>query len=158
LNPLNGALEVGVRLVFFLQAAFPRSYDVNQLVLADHLLTHSADSGGPKSLHPPIAIREGELGMKRKTVQAGLKQMADADLVRASANKSGIVFGAAERAYGFVNLFSSPHAVELKLVASWVAKQMEDDTVSDSEEHMMRLIAAWSNSLSGSAEQNIRGI
>jgi hypothetical protein len=157
LTSLNGALEVGVRLVFFLQAAFPGSYDVNQLVLADHLLTHSADSGGPKSLHPPIAIREGELGMKRTAVQAAIRRMADADLIRASANRSGIVYGAAERAYGFVALFSSPYAVELKAVASWVADQMENDSVTDSEEQMKRLIADWSKSLSGFYEHSKKG-
>ncbi|MGL5824044.1 MAG: ABC-three component system middle component 2, partial [Nocardioides sp.] len=61
MTPLNGPLEVAVRVLMVLVEAFPEHLDLNRLVLLDHGLLHSADLGGPESLHPPVPIRAGEL-------------------------------------------------------------------------------------------------
>ena len=59
-TPLNSPLEVGIRVLMLLAEAFPAGLDLNDLVLLDHGLLHSADLGGPESLHPPLPIRAGE--------------------------------------------------------------------------------------------------
>ena len=74
-NPLNSPIEVGIRVLMILVEAFPAHLDINCLVLLDHGLLHSADLNGPESLHPPIPIRVGELGMKRQHIEAGLQVM-----------------------------------------------------------------------------------
>ena len=53
----NSALETGVRALVFLNAAFPRVFDLSQLTWFDHLVVHTADVGGPKSLHPDLPQR-----------------------------------------------------------------------------------------------------
>jgi ABC-three component (ABC-3C) system Middle Component 2 len=61
-SPLfNSSLETGVRAVVVLDAAFPRAFDLSQLTWLDHLVVHTADIGGPDSLHPDIPQRTGEL-------------------------------------------------------------------------------------------------
>jgi hypothetical protein len=54
MNPLNSPVETGVRVLMVLTSAFPEHLDLNQLVLLDHGVLHSADLGGPPSLHPPV--------------------------------------------------------------------------------------------------------
>src|SRR6266446_4032101 len=65
-SPLfNSSLETGVRAVVVLDAAFPRAFDLSQLTWLDHLVVHTADIGGPDSLHPDIPQRTGELHRTR---------------------------------------------------------------------------------------------
>lgn len=148
MSSLNGPLDVGIRLVFYLEAAFPSRFDVNQLVLADHLLTHSADGGGPPSLHPPMAVREGELGLKRIVIHEALKLMSTFDLVEASHDEDGILFGATDRAYGFVRLFESSHSKSLAGVSKWLSKELRTESTDESVKRMQLLIAGWPLSLS----------
>src|SRR3546814_12270520 len=68
----NSALETGVRSALILDAARPRSFDLAHLTWLDHLVVHTADIGGPPSLHPDIPQRDGELLVRRRHVQAGL--------------------------------------------------------------------------------------
>lgn len=148
MSPLNGPWEMGLRLVFFLESAFPRGFDINQLVLADHLLTHSADMNGPASLHPSVAIREGEFGMKRATIQSAISRIASVDLIRVSAGEEGILYAASDRAYGFVRLFASQYSVDLRSIAAWAVKEFDNESVRDSETRMKSVTRDWSKTLS----------
>src|SRR3546814_2074924 len=71
----NSALETGVRSALILDAARPRSFDLAHLTWLDHLVVHTADIGGPPSLHPDIPQRDGELLVRRRNVEAGLVLM-----------------------------------------------------------------------------------
>jgi hypothetical protein len=81
-SPLfNSSLETGVRAVVVLDAAFPRAFDLSQLTWLDHLVVHTADIGGPDSLHPDIPQRTGELLVRRRLVEDGLTLMRRLHLV-----------------------------------------------------------------------------
>ena len=88
-NPLNSSLEVGMRVLMILVDAFPAHLDINRLVLLDHGLLHSADLDGPESLHPPIPVRVGELGVKRQHIEDGLHVMIRAGLAGPSRATTG---------------------------------------------------------------------
>lgn len=120
MTPLNSSLEVGLRVLFVLAESFPRRLDLNQLVLLDHSLLHSADLDGPASLHPPVPIRASELGMKREAIEAGLEVMIRANLVYAGVGPGGVEFWAGESAHGFARLLETPYAEELRSRAAWV--------------------------------------
>ena len=45
MNPLNSPVETGVRVLMLLTSVFPEHLSLNQLVLLDHGLLHSADLG-----------------------------------------------------------------------------------------------------------------
>ncbi|MDO8121231.1 hypothetical protein Q6346_07890 [Isoptericola sp. b490] len=122
MNPLNSPIEVGLRVLMLLQVAFPERLDLNQLVLLDHGLLHSADLGGPESLHPPVPIRAGELGVRREAIEAGLEVMIRAKLAHVGLGKRGVEFWAGEAADGFIQLLESTYAKRLHSRASWVVE------------------------------------
>ena len=122
MNPLNSPLEVGLRILMVLKEAFPEHLDLNQLVLLDHSLLHSADLGGPESLHPPVPVRAGELGVRRQSIEAGLEVMIRAHLAHVGVGDHGIEFWAGEAADGFTELLETEYASQLSARASWVVQ------------------------------------
>ena len=125
-SPLNGPLETAIRALTLLAEAYPRSLDLNQLVLLDHGLLHSEDLGGPPSLHPPVPIRSSELGVKRHQLTLGLEVLTRVGLADMSATTDGIHFTAAEGAYPFLSLLETSHARALAERASWVVDRYGD--------------------------------
>ena len=67
----NSALETGVRTLTVLVASYPKTHDLGRLVQYDYLTVHSADAGGPPSLHPPLPLRSGELLVRRGLIEEG---------------------------------------------------------------------------------------
>jgi hypothetical protein len=143
-TPLNSPLEVGIRVLMLLAEAFPAGLDLNDLVLLDHGLLHSADLGGPESLHPPLPIRAGEFGMKRRTIEQGLEVMIRAGLAEMSAGQAGIRFVASERAYGFVNLLASEYAATLHSRATWVIGHFGNLSETSLRSEMRSIFDQWS--------------
>lgn len=122
-SALNGPLELAIRVLAILTAAYPAHMDINRLVLLDHGLLHSADLGGPESLHPALPIRTGELGMKRERIQKGVEVLVRAGLARVRPDAEGIHFSAGERADGFVRLLETEYARALVAKAEWAVAQ-----------------------------------
>jgi hypothetical protein len=142
-SPLNSPLEVGIRILMLLSEAFPTRLDINRLVLLDHGLLHSADLGGPESLHPAIPIRAGELGMKRHAIERGLEVMARAELVDMDINTSGIQFRSSEEGPGFVDLLTSDYAVALRSRAEWVISHFQDLSEDSLRGQMREIFDSW---------------
>lgn len=143
-SPLNSPLEVGVRVLMLLSEAFPAHLDLNRLVLLDHGLLHSSDLGGPESLHPPLPIRAGELGVKRRTIESGLEVMIRADLAKMSVEEDGIQFSASEDAEGFVNLLATSYAGALHDRASWVVDHFGTLDETALRQEMRDISSHWS--------------
>ncbi|WP_455148734.1 ABC-three component system middle component 2 [Schaalia odontolytica] len=143
-NPLNSPIEVGMRVLMILVEAFPAHLDINRLVLLDHGLLHSADLNGPESLHPPIPIRVGELGMKRQHIEAGLQVMIRAGLAVMSAEKGGIEFCASESSESFLKLLESDYARALHDRARWLVKELGAVDDACLRERMREISSHWS--------------
>lgn len=118
----NGPLEAGIRAVFVLAAAYPRSYDLQRLVAMDYLLVHTGDVGGPDSLHPTSPIHSAELLVRRKLVKDALMLMMTRDLVRREITLQGIEFAAGENAAPFLASVTSLYLVALKERAMWLVE------------------------------------
>lgn len=133
-TPLNGPLEVAVRVLMLLVEAFPKRLDLNRLVLLDHGLLHSSDLGGPESLHPPVPIRAGELGIKRELVLRGVEVLIRSRLAHMETRRDGIHFWASESAAGFAGLLESEYATALSSRASWILSHFanaDDDAIRE---------------------------
>ncbi|MEV8346432.1 ABC-three component system middle component 2 [Streptomyces niveus] len=120
MNPLNSPLEVGMRTLMLLAAAFPRPLDVAQLVYLDHLMLHSSEVNGPPSLHPALPAGPGELAMKRDLIEQGLIVLLRVGLADVEASSDGLLYRASEEGPGFVDILAAPYADALKERASWV--------------------------------------
>lgn len=153
MNPLNSSLEVGVRVLVVLQAAFPEHLDLNQLVLLDHGVLHSADLGGPSSLHPPVPIRAGELGVRRKAIEDGLEVMIRAGLAHAGVGNGGIEFWASEAAGSFARLLESGYARQLHERASWVVGHFGTLDEATLRGALATVAGHWSEEFTREAEQ-----
>lgn len=121
-QPLNGPIEVGLRALITLNANFPNALDLNRLVLFDYILLHSADLGGPSSIHPAIPRRQGELGLKRALLETSLRVPMRAELARMEATSEGLQYVATDDAQGFLASMTSEYATKLSERALWVAE------------------------------------
>ena len=122
-SPFNSPLEIGVRCIVLLNSCYPRSLDVNQLVDFDYLLIHSGDAGGPKSLHPPIPLRTGEIIIKRKLIQDALLLMINKQLIKRQVTDKGIEYVLTDSARPFLNAVESNYIYILMERAMWVIKE-----------------------------------
>src|SRR5262249_30291298 len=116
----NSALETGMRAAVVLDVTFPRCFDLAHLTWFDHLVVHTADIGGPPSLHPDIPQRTGELLVRRKLVEEGLNLMRRLHLVDAQMTERGILYQAREETSAFVDSMRSVYAQKLKARATWL--------------------------------------
>jgi hypothetical protein len=142
-SPLNSPLEVGVRVLMILTEAYPQRLDVNRLVLLDHGVLHSADLGGPESLHPALPVRVGELGVKRTVIEEGLQVMVRAKLVEMSAGDRGIEFVASDSAYAFVSVLASNYATILHERIEWMFGHFSDLSEDALRTEMRSILSSW---------------
>lgn len=122
-TPFNSPLEIGIRCLTLLNSSFPEGLDINRLVDFDYLLVHSGDVGGPKSLHPPIPLRTGEIIIKRKLIQRALLLMINKNLVLRKATSNGIEYFLAENGRPFIMSLTSEYVNKLKDRAAWVLEE-----------------------------------
>ncbi len=118
----NSPLETGVRAVVVLNAAYPKAFDLSQITWFDHLVVHTSDIGGPKSLHPDVPCRSGELSVRRSLIEESLTLMHRLHLVNVLADERGIVYQASDEAYPFVELMRSKYAFDLKARSDWLVE------------------------------------
>ncbi|MGW5054762.1 ABC-three component system middle component 2 [Actinokineospora sp. NPDC004072] len=138
MTPLNGPLEYGVRILVMLTEAYPGQLDINHLVLLDHSVLHTAEFGGPPSIHPSHAMHPGELGVRRASVEKGLRVMVRAGLVDMRASAAGIRYEAGDEAHSFVSGLASSYIAALRDRTRWVVEQFGSLT----EEEIRRQTAA----------------
>lgn len=143
MQPLNSPIELGVRTLVVLTAAFPSELDLGRLVLLDHCLLHSADMGGPTSIHPALPARSGELGFKRTAIEQGIQVMLRAGLVDAISGAEGIIYRASEEASPFLQLLGSDHLASLKVTARWVSDQFANLTELELRDRMSQALGRW---------------
>lgn len=107
ISPFNSALETGLRALSVLTATYPAPADLQRLMTYDYLLVHSADAGGPESLHPGIPQRNGELLVRHTIVQNGLFLLLSRNLIDRSATDNGIEYCATDASQPFLDRLDS---------------------------------------------------
>lgn len=143
-SPFNSALETGIRTLAVLVASYPVAHDLGRLVQYDYLTVHSADAGGPPSLHPPLPLRSGELLVRRSLIEAGLRLMMSRYLVRRNLDVEGILYRAEDSAGAFLSNMRSTYIAELRDRADWVAFRFDALSTNELETVTNRLFDAWS--------------
>src|SRR5690349_5210310 len=132
----NSALETGVRAVVVLDAAYPRAFDLLRLTWLDHLVVHTADIGGPESLHPDIPQRTGELLVRRRLVEDGIALMRRLHMIELVPSEKGIEFRTSENATALVDSLRSRYSKALKERAAWLSQTL----VGVSDENISSLV------------------
>jgi len=122
----NGSVETGVRALMILEACHPQALDLETMSLFDYFVVHTADIGGPASLHPPTGSRVGEYHVRRRVIQDGLKLMRRASLVEVVEAPDGIRFVSADDAPAFIKLMGTDYNLDLFARSKWVADQWRE--------------------------------
>lgn len=118
----NSPFELGVRMVYMLNALQPTGADLQKLVLLDYAVVYSDDLGGPPSLHTPVPYRGGEYLSRRDLIAQGLYLMSTRGLVAASMDNTGITYFAGDTARTMVGALTSPYLRELEGRCRWAAE------------------------------------
>jgi hypothetical protein len=147
----NSTLETGVRAVVVLDALHPRAFDLAHLTWFDHLVVHLHDIGGPHSLHPDIPQRTGELLVRRRLVEDGIKLMRRLHMVEANVDRSGIYYRASEDASAFVDALRTEYSTELKKCAVWLASFVGRTSDSELAGLISTRIGRWAVEFQGEA-------
>lgn len=112
-----------MRTLVLLSESFPAPLDLAQLVYMDHAVLHSADLGGPESLHPSLPAGPGELAMRRSLIEQGLAVLLRAGLAEVEATPDGLVYRASEEGPGFVGILTAPYMSDLRSRARWLVHE-----------------------------------
>lgn len=126
----NSPLETGIRAVLLLETIRPEMADLPEMVLFDHVVVHTADFGGPPSLHPDVSGRRGEILVRRRLVEKSLELMQRFHLVEQHVNDNGIFYKASEEAAAYIDLLETDYSVRLKTCARWLGTQISEHSKS----------------------------
>jgi hypothetical protein len=120
-SPFNGPVEIGLRALCVLTAAFPATYALQRLVVFDYFLVHSDDiEGGPEGLHPRTPHRGGEILVRRGVIQEGITLYESRGLMERSYRNGGIFFTATDKSADFLDTLSTEYLKGLRERADWV--------------------------------------
>jgi hypothetical protein len=145
----NSPMETGVRATVVLDALYPRALDLARVTWLDHLVVHTADLGGPPSLHPDIPQRTGELLVRRRLVEDGLNMMRRLHLIESQSTARGIVYLASDEATAFCDSLRSQYGRELRNRAEWLAEYLRGRTDEEIERLINEKIGLWSVEFQG---------
>lgn len=122
----NTPLEAGLRVVIILEAFEPAQFDIATISLLDYFLVHTADAGGPESIHPDISARGGEYFVRRHLIEQGVALMMRSSLIEQIPTASGILFYTHETAAAMLDLLSTDYNRKLVAAANWLATEARD--------------------------------
>lgn len=141
----NTPFETGVRSSIILLSLHPKAFDLHALVEIDYLVLHSADIGGPSSLHAPLPYRSGELLIKRGIVESGLKMFMTKGLVESVLTGDGFNYRATENTFSFVDSLNSSYLKKLKERASWLAELINNGGLDEVKSLTQSAVKDWGN-------------
>jgi hypothetical protein len=144
-EPFNSPLETGLRSLAILEAAFPNRCDLQRLVEMDYLVVHSADVGGPESLHAPLPMRAGELLVRRQLIEKGLLLMMSKGLIEREIGVAGIEYAAGEMAAPYLSSLSAPYTLRLRERAQWLVHSFESYSTDQIRALIRRFFEHWSS-------------
>ena len=142
-SAFHSPLETGIRSLGVLAASYPQAFDLQRLVLFDHLVVHTGDLGGPDSLHPRLPLRSAELLVRRSLVERGLLLMASRGLVERIVDEQGFSYRASELADTFLESLATKYMLALKERANWVAGNFASSSEDSIRETMSAIFEQW---------------
>jgi len=138
-------METGLRSLAILEAAFPKRFDLQRLVELDYLVVHSADIGGPESLHAPLPLRAGELLVRRELIERGLLLMISKGLIERRVTAEGIEYAADEQATPYLTGLSAPYTVRLRERARWLVSNFDGFSTDELRDLIRHFFSRWSS-------------
>jgi len=124
----NTPFELGIRMVYLLNALHPKRADLQSLLYLDYAAIYSADVGGPQSLHTPVPLRGVEYASRRDTIEEGLYLMAKRAFIDVTATEEGVLYGIGESGPALIDLLGGPYNRTMAERCEWVASALGSRT------------------------------
>jgi hypothetical protein len=140
----NNPVESALRSLVLLVETYPRTLDLQQLVYLDYLLVHSADAGGPTSLHPPTPQREGEVTVRRELIEQGLHLLLVRGLAERRNTTTGFEYIALDPAGALIASLDTEYSQQLRDRATWVTATFGNRTINEITTFFREHIGRWS--------------
>ena len=141
---LDGPVELGVRSLHLLLAAYPHPLSLQSLVNCDYVLTHSDDvEGGPPGLHPKTPLRSGEILAKRTVLQQGLDLMMSRGLAEKVYRNDGVYFAVSEETASFIDALVSPYHKEVEARSVWIMTEFPPENPGIMDQFIRANIDTW---------------
>jgi hypothetical protein len=153
----NSPLEAGIRAVVVLEKLRPEAADLADMVLLDHVVVHTADIGGPPSLHPDLSDRKGELLVRRRLVERSLDLMRRCHLVDQEITDEGVLYRASDEAAGYIELLETRYSEKLKDCADWVALQLKSLGKAQFKNFVRAQIGDWTEAFGSTGGTSLQG-
>jgi len=132
IDPFNGPIEIGLRVLILLTVAYPETFTLDRLVIYDYLLVHSDDvPDGPTALHPRTPYRAGEILVRRGVIQEGILLYQSRGLLRTIYDDNGLCFAATEKSAIFLDAFYLDYVDQLRNRANWLINHFGEMTDSE---------------------------
>jgi hypothetical protein len=148
----NSKLEAGIRALVVLEELRPETVDLAEMVLFDHVVVHTADLGGPPSLHADLPGRKGELLVRRRLIEASLELMQRCHLVEQDSLDEGLVYRASDDAAPYIELLETTYSNRLKICAGWLGDQVRERGKTGFKAFVREQIGDWSEAFGPSRE------
>ena len=143
-SPFNGPVEIGLRALCVLTAAFPAAYALQRLVVFDYFLVHSDDiEGGPEGLHPRTPHRGCELLVRRGAIQDGLTLYESRGLIERVYKDGGMFFVATDKSADFLDTLSTKYLKGLRERADWVVDSFGHHDAPELDAMVRDRIGTW---------------
>lgn len=140
----NSPVETGLRVLVILNATYPNRMDLQQVLYYDYLTVHSGDvDGGPKSLHPQVPNRSGEIFVRRKILEDGIELFISSGLIEKVYTLKGIEYQAGENATPFLDMLNENYTLELAKRAQWVVKEFGHQTIEQLDRFIKNNLDKW---------------
>jgi hypothetical protein len=143
ISPFNSPLETGIRSLGVLSSSYPQNFDLQRLVVFDHLVVHTGDLGGPVSLHPRLPLRSAELLVRRALVERGLMLMISRGLIERVVDEQGFSYRASELAEPFLGSLATEYMQALKERAEWVATNFSASSEDEIRQTINTIFEQW---------------
>jgi hypothetical protein len=153
----NSPLEAGIRAVVVLEKLRPISVDLAEMVLFDHVVVHTADLGGPPSLHPDLPDRKGELQVRRRLIERSLELMRRCHLVDQEITDEGVLYRASDEAASYIELLETRYSERLKECADWIAAQVRMNNKLAFKSFVRDRIGDWTDAFSPVGGNSLQG-
>ncbi|HEV7372621.1 ABC-three component system middle component 2 [Arenibaculum sp.] len=151
----NSPLETGIRAVIILEHLRPVKADLAEMILFDHVVVHTGDHGGPRSLHTALPDRKGELLVRRRLIEESLRLMQQCHLVAEAHDEYGISYHATDEAAAYIELLETPYSEHLKRCSAWIRDEVRQYTKAGFGERLRDQIGDWAEAF-GVADRSAR--
>lgn len=144
-----------MRSIAILVAVYPKKLDLQQLVTFDHLIVHTSDIDGPKSLHPQLPLRNAEILVRRGIVEHGLLLLMGKNLI-ARIIGEGIYYEASDYAVPFLSSLESVYTAKLKERAKWIENNLMSLDEKNLQARVEKVFGKWTQEFQANDSHGVK--